>query len=178
MNRFYLLFLLLGSLGMCSLKAQDHDHDHSHEHGHSHEHAHRHHELAIGSGPLWIPGENLWGIGTHVHGLLALSDWMGAGLGYEWIASEHRHHSLYALMHFHPIHPLDINIGPGFTFPDEENPDYRFKVHAEVAAVFPLGERFHLGPSLDLGWGMDDLHLSLGVHLGWIIPARQAASGE
>jgi hypothetical protein len=98
---------------------------------------------------------------------------MSAGGGYEVIAGEHRHHTLTALLHFHPFHPLDINLGPGLAFPDEENPTYRFKAHMELAAVFELGERMHLGPSVDIGAGQHDFHITMGIHVGWIFSQRE-----
>lgn len=148
--------------GVASLHAQ-----YGEEEG-DHDHHHRHHELAVGSGAVYFPEESSWGLGIHLHGLLGLTEWMGIGPGYELIRGEHTHHTLSGLVHFHPVHPLDINIGPGLVFPDEELDAFRFKFHAEVALVFEMGEHLHLGPSFDAGIGKNDLHFSLGIHIGYI----------
>ena len=144
------------------LSAQEND-DHK-----GHDHHHRHNEISLGGGPSFLPAENEWGYGIHGHAILGVTEWMGAGIGYEIIRGDHTHHTISALAHFHPVHPLDINLGPGVVLPDEEHEDLRFKFHVEVAAVFELNEHLHLGPSIDAGIGAHDLHLTMGIHVGWI----------
>ena len=158
---FYFILLLPPQANL--LQAQNGKH---HE---AYDHHHRHHELAASAGVVYFPGEKSWGFGTHLHGILGVTDWMGIGPGYELIVGEHIHHTVSGLFHFHPLHPLDINVGPGLVFPDEETDRFRFKLHLELAAVFEMGEHFHLGPSLDAGIGKDDLHLTLGIHIGYIL---------
>ncbi|RPI43469.1 MAG: hypothetical protein EHM46_04005 [Bacteroidetes bacterium] len=140
---------------------------HAQESSGHHDHHHRHSEISIGTGAVFMPGES-WGYGLHLHGTLGITEWMGAGAGFELIAGEHTHYTITGLLHFHPFHPLDINIGPGLVLPDEELPQYRLKTHAEIAAVFEVSEHLHLGPALDLGVGKHDLHLTPGIHIGWI----------
>lgn len=143
------------------------------DHQHPYDHHHRHHEIAVGTGAVYMPGENSWGYGIHLHALTGLTEWMGTGLGYELIVGEHTHHTITGLLHFHPFHPLDINVGPGLVMPDKENPDYRFKLHTEIAAVFEINEHFHLGPSLDTGIGRHDIHITLGMHAGWVFGFKE-----
>ncbi len=135
---------------------------------HAGDHHHKHHEMAIGTGLVWLPEESSTGYGIHLHGNIGITEWMGIGPGYELIVGRHTHHTLSGLLHFHPIHPLDINVGPGLVFPDEETAGYRFKLHSEIAAVFELGEHIHLGPSIDAGVGKKDLHITFGIHLGYV----------
>jgi len=156
-----ILFFFL-SVVHSSLKAQHESHSHSYDHHH------KHNELAIGTGVVWLPEESSFGYGIHLHGNIGITDWMGIGPGYELILGTHTHHTLSGLLHFHPVHPLDINVGPGLVFPDEELSEYRFKMHLEVAAVFEVGEHIHLGPSIDAGLGKQDLHLTFGIHLGYV----------
>jgi len=115
-----------------------------------------------------MPEENAWGYGLHLHALAGLTGWLGAGAGYELIAGDHRHHTLSAILHFHPFHPLDINIGPGVVLPGKEHDAARFKLHAEVSAVFEISEHVHLGPAIDTGIGRDDLHFTFGIHAGYV----------
>jgi hypothetical protein len=138
------------------------------EHSHPFDHHHKHNELALGTGLVVMPGEPAFGFGFHLHGILGLNEWLGIGPGYELIAGEHLHHTLTGLLHFHPFHPLDINLGPGLVFPDKEHVSYRFKLHAELAAVFEVSEHFHLGPSIDTGIAKEDLHFTFGIHVGYI----------
>jgi hypothetical protein len=138
------------------------------EHPHSPDHHHRHHEIGIGTGPVLLPEESVWGFGLHLHALAGINEWLGAGMGYELIVGEHQHHTVSGLVHFHPFHPLDINVGPGLVFPDNENSQYRLKFHAEITAAFELGEHLHLGPSIDTGIGKQDLHITFGVHVGYV----------
>ena len=140
---------------------------------HDHDHHHRHNEVALGTGAVFMPEESTWGYGLHLHTIIGIKEWLGAGLGYEFIQGEHSHHTVTGLLHFHPFHPLDINIGPGLVLPDDENPNIRFKIHAEIAAVFEISEHLHLGPSLDCGVGKDDLHFTLGIHAGWVFGFRE-----
>ncbi|MFH0756424.1 MAG: hypothetical protein V2B15_03965 [Bacteroidota bacterium] len=150
-------------LAMVAMPLRGQDAEHSHEY----DHHHRHHEFAIGTGVVFMPEESAWGYGLHLHAIAGIKEWMGAGFGYEYIGGEHTHHTLTGLVHFHPFHPLHINMGPGLVLPDEENRSVRFKIHAEIAAVFEISEHLHLGPSLDTGIGKNDLHFSLGIHAGW-----------
>jgi len=154
-----LLFLLITTMLVLPLSAQETDH---------HEHHHKHNEIALGTGAVYMPYEKAWGYGLHLHSLAGITEWMGLGAGYELILGEHTHQTVSALVHFHPIHPLDINLGPGLVFPDGENENYRFKMHVELAAVFEMGEHLHLGPSIDAGIGKEDLHITLGIHVGWV----------
>jgi hypothetical protein len=143
-----------------------------HDEGSDYDHHHKHHELALGTGAVYMPAENIWGYGLHLHALAAITESMSLGAGYELILGEHTHHTLSGLLHFHPIHPLDINLGPGVVFPDGENDHFRFKMHVELASVFELGEHFHLGPGLDVGIGKHDLHIGFGIHAGWIFSSH------
>ncbi len=167
MQKSFLLSLLVPAMATLSLLGQ------TKEHSHEHNHHHRHNEVALGTGAVFMPEESTWGYGLHLHSIIGITEWMGAGLGYEFIQGEHTHHTFTGLVHFHPFHPLDINIGPGLVLPDEENPNIRFKFHAEIAAVFELGEHLHLGPSIDSGIGKHDLHFTLGIHAGWVFAFRE-----
>lgn len=154
-----LFFALIATILASPLYAQEED---------IHEHHHKHNEIALGTGVVYMPHERTWGYGLHLHSVAGITEWMGLGAGYELILGEHTHHTVSGLVHFHPFHPLDINLGPGLVFPDEENNNYRFKMHVEVAAVFEMGEHLHLGPSIDTGFGKEDLHITFGIHIGWV----------
>jgi hypothetical protein len=158
--------LLLSSL--LSLQGQ---HD---EHVHAYDHHFKHNEVAFGTGAVYMPEESIWGYGIHLHLISGITEWMGAGLGYEMNFGDHTHYTFTGLFHFHPIHPLDINVGPGLVLPDKEHSGYRFNLHAEIAAVFELSEHFHIGPSIDTGIGTQDLHVTLGIHAGWVFRWKSA----
>ncbi|MGW8315694.1 MAG: hypothetical protein ACWGNV_08850 [Bacteroidales bacterium] len=132
------------------------------------DHHHKHHELGIGTGAVYFANESAWGMGFHLHGTVGVTEWMGIGPGYELILGENTHHSLTALFNFDPFHPFDFSIGPGVVFPGEEVGNFRFKLHTELAFAFEVGEHLHLGPSLEAGIVKDDLHLSVGIHIGYI----------
>lgn len=132
------------------------------------DHHDKHHELGIGTGAVYFANESAWGAGFHLHGILGVTEWMGIGPGYELILGDYTHHSLTALFNFYPVHPFDISIGPGVVFPGEEVDKFRFKLHTELAFAFEVGEHLHLGPALEAGIVKDDLHLSAGIHIGYV----------
>ena len=143
------------------------------DHQHSDDHHHRHNELGLGTGPVLLLGESTWGYGLHLHALAGINEWLGAGVGYELILGEHLHHTVSGLVHFHPFHPLDINVGPGLVFPDNENSQYRLKFHIEITAAFELGEHIHLGPSIDTGIVKENMHLTFGLHVGYVFSFKR-----
>ena len=46
------------------------------------DHHHRHNEVALGTGVVFMPEESTWGYGLHLHSIIGIKEWMGAGLGY------------------------------------------------------------------------------------------------
>ena len=172
MRRSFITLTVILSFCFPALHGQDETHS-GREHAQVYDHHHRHNEIALGTGAVYMPNENSWGYGLHLHALAGITEWMGAGGGYELIVGDHHHHTLSALVHFHPFHPLHINVGPGLVFPDEEHDSFRFKIHAEISTVFELTEHFHLGPSIDSGIGSEDLHFTFGIHAGYVFGSRE-----
>ena len=56
-------------------------------------------------------------------------------------------------------------MSPGITFEGDAS-DINFALHIETNYEFELND-FHLGPVLELATDPEDIHLSLGLHIGY-----------
>ena len=160
MSRLYYTFLLFIFLGSVRLQAQDDlthaDHDHHHEHRN---------ELGIANAPVYFVKEEIVSYGLHVHLVRnLLHSRFGYGIGYERIFDEHGHNTYSALVSYR-IDRVMLIVAPGATIEDEEPGEAAFAVHVEATYEFELGD-LHLGPVVEFAYDPEDIHLSLGLHVG------------
>lgn len=150
-----------------SLFAQEDSHDHEGHHHHSF-------EIGIANAPVYFLNEKEWTYGLHLHGIYTFphSKW-GIGLGYEQIFDEHEHKTFGVVGSFRPIPPISIILSPGITMENgEDEPGHSeeseilFAAHFEVAYEFLFGD-FHIGPVSEVAYDPEDIHLSLGLHIGY-----------
>lgn len=124
------------------------------------------HELGVAFSPVYFTGENDLATGMHVHYVYNIShSKMGFGLGYERIFDQHKHHTLSLEAVYRPVEKFSVSLSPGLTFEGANSaPD--LALHIETAYEFEIGE-FHLGPAFEFAVDREDIHLSLGAHLGF-----------
>lgn len=89
----------------------------------------------------------------------------GIGLGYERIFDEHKHNTIGVVLSYRAIEEFSINVSPGLTFEGEENVP-NFAVHVESSYEFEF-KNFHIGPVAELAYDPEDIHVSLGLHIGY-----------
>jgi len=167
MKKIILIFLI--SPLFC-FSQHNHDDNHSHE-----EHAHEN-EFAIGIG--FIPKhENAIGIHSHYIKGVGLNNKLGLGISFETILDDHAHHSLSLIS----LYRFDFGItiayaggilrvseedhNEGYDDGHEEETEYQFAQHIELAYEIPFGE-LHIGPQIDIGIEQEGIHYMFGVHLG------------
>lgn len=129
-------------------------------------HEHHKNEIGIGNSPVWFVVENELAYGFHIHYLRNLGKKIGIGLGYERVFDEHKHNTLGLVFSYRFIEKLSVNISPGLTFEGKETDHTGFAMHLETSYDFEIKD-LHLGPILELAADREDLHLSLGLHLGF-----------
>lgn len=151
---FFLLFLAIS----VTVTAQEHGHE-------EHEHDHHRHEIGIGNSPVYFVNEKTLAYGLHLHFIYNIPDSkFGMGLGYERIFDEHRHNTMGVVANYRPVENLSLSLSPGLAF-EGGSSESKFALHFETAYEFEL-RNFHLGPVAEVAYDQEDVHISLGVHVG------------
>ncbi len=153
---FLILFLFQ------TTNAQDaHQHDHLHENGHEHKH-----EIGIANAPIYFVKEKAFSYGLHLHYIYNFpGSKFGMGLGFERIFDHHQHNTFGLVASYRPLEPLTVQLSPGITFEGKDFKERSFALHLETAYEFEF-DHFHLGPVLEFAFDKEDVHISLGIHLG------------
>ena len=134
------------------------DHD-EHHHGHDSGSV----EVGLSNSLVYIPGEQNFAYGLHVHGLYTFAETPFAlGLGYEFIAGEHLHQTIGPMFCYRLTDLLNLCASPGAIF-EEDN--VALSVHVEATCEFEL-HGVHLGPTFGFAYNAEDMHISLGLHTG------------
>ncbi len=137
-----------------------HDHDHDHDHG-TGEHEH-HLEIGIAPGLVYLVSEREFTAGLHMHIIGGLSGTdFGFGGGIERLFDDHRHTTLSAIVQYRIIEAWSVMV----TIEDAEPSEVAPSMHLETTYEFMLG-RVHFGPSLEFAIDPEDVHITLGAHVG------------
>lgn len=130
------------------------------------DHHHHHNEIGIANAPVYFLKEKIFAYGLHLHYTHALGHSKFAlGLGYERIFDEHKHNTFGLVASYRPIDALCFNISPGLTFEDEsESPNFAFHFETSYEIEF---DNFHIGPVFEIAYDPEDIHVSLGLHVGY-----------
>ena len=145
-----------------TLHAQD---DPASEPDHDHHHHHKN-EFGVANAPVYFLKEKTVSYGLHLHYPRAIGEsGFGIGVGYERIFDEHGHNTFSLLMSYRPAERLTLSLSPGLTTEDEDPNHASFALHVEGVYEFSLGN-FHLGPLLELAYDPEDIHVSVGLHIG------------
>lgn len=170
-NTFQMKYIVFFLLFAHTLSAQIEDsHDHLEE-GHSHDHIEKPNELGIALAPVYFLNEEEVAFGLHIHYIHTIGESkFGIGAGYEKIFDEHGHNTIGVVFSYRPIDPLSFNFAPGVTFESSPGPmeeqETNFAFHLEASYEFEVGG-LHIGPALEFAYDPEDIHLSLGLHVGF-----------
>ena len=145
------------TIAQAPMPQEIHDHDHDDEHRN---------ELGVALSPVYFLKEEAVAFGLHVHYIHYFGhSQFGLGLGYERIFDEHQHNTVGVVASYRPWHGLSFNVSPGLTFEAESN-EANFAVHLESTYEFEF-KNIHLGPAFEFAYDKEDIHISLGLHIGF-----------
>jgi hypothetical protein len=149
-------FLIFAQTNSEVVKHQDHQGNH---------HDHHKNEFGIANAPVYFIKEKIFAYGLHVHYIRSIPNTKyGFGLGYERIFDEHKHNTIGLVCALRPIEKLSFIISPGLTFEDG-NKTGNFACHFETSYEFEI-KNFHIGPAFEVAYDPEDIHISLGLHIG------------
>jgi hypothetical protein len=164
----YIVFILLFAQ---TINAQIEDsHDHSDDE-HYHDHVEKPNELGIAFAPVYFLNEEEFAFGLHIHYIHTIGESkFGIGAGYEKIFDDHGHNTIGVVFSYRPLDPLSFNFAPGLTFESSPGPmeeqETNFAFHLESTYEFEVGG-LHIGPALEFAYDPEDIHISLGLHVGF-----------
>lgn len=133
------------------------------------EHHHQHHknEIGVANAAVYFVNEREFAYGLHIHYVRSIKETrFGLGLGYERIFDEHKHNTVGIVGSYRPTNRIGIQLSPGITFEDSENSNVNFALHFETSYEFEINA-FHIGPVFEFAIDPEDIHLSLGLHIGY-----------
>lgn len=159
-----MMVLLTVFLSVIYLESQPAEEDHHGEHHHLN-------EIGISFGIVRMHPESETAPGLHLHAMRRLGDegvkrFFGIGAGVEIIFSEHTHTGFMGTLGIFPWKKLVIALSPGILMLEEDGEKQRrFSFHGEVMYEFEVGP-FDMGPALGFAVAGEDIHLTMGVHIG------------
>ena len=129
-----------------------------------HSDEHHRNEIGIANAPVWFVHEKRLAYEFHLHYIHKLPESrFGIGLGYERIFDVHGHNTFGMIGNYSPFDRFNLAIAPGVAFTKEG--EVHFTTHLESSYDFDF-HGFHLGPAFEIAVDREDLHLSLGLHIG------------
>jgi hypothetical protein len=129
-------------------------------------HEHHKNEIGVANSLVYFVQEKVFAYGLHIHYVRNIpKSKFGIGLGYERIFDEHRHNTIGLVAGYRPIENLSFIVSPGLSFEDG-NQEVRFALHLETSYEFEI-KNFHIGPAFEFAYDSEDLHISLGIHIGY-----------
>ena len=156
---FFVLFLILTLFFNSNLWAKGSNHQLE---------EHKHHiGFLFGSVYNISEEKNMLGLGFEYEHVLPFWDNLfGIGIAGEVVFDKHKHYVVSVLIPAHPTRELTLFIAPGIMFIDRENVERRFAFHFGVEYEFEL-EKIFLAPEIEFGVSGDDIHIMMGIHIGF-----------
>lgn len=156
--RFKFLMIFLTTIFTSNIFAQSSEDLHNHEH-HSN-------EIGVANSLVYFVQEKVFSYGLHMHYVRNIpKSKFGIGLGYERIFDEHGHNTIGLVGAYRPIENLSFSVSPGLSFEDGDQ-EISFALHLETAYEFEI-KNFHIGPAIEFAYDPKDIHISIGVHIGY-----------
>ncbi|NIM91912.1 MAG: hypothetical protein GTO17_13305 [Candidatus Aminicenantes bacterium] len=134
-----------------------------------HEHEEHKHHLGFLLGSVYNITEEKYmlGLGFEYEYVLPLLDRLfGIGFASEVVFDEHKHYVVSLLIPIHPTRELTLFVAPGIMFIDKEEIERRFAIHFGIEYEFDL-EKIFLAPEFEIAFAEDDIHIMLGIHIGF-----------
>ena len=129
-------------------------------------HEHHKNEIGVANSLVYFVQEKVFAYGLHMHYVRNITkSKLGLGLGYERIFDEHRHNTIGLVAAYRPIENLSVNVSPGLSFEDGDQ-ELSFALHLETSYEFEI-KNFHIGPAIEFAYDPKDIHISIGVHIGY-----------
>lgn len=156
MKKNILFFILLFRFAIVNAQ---HEFDHN---------CHDHHdnEIGIANAPVYFLKEKTVAYGLHLHYVNYIyKNKIGLGLGFEHIFDEHNHTTIGLVTAFQPINRLMVNLSPGIVFEKGQTKDLNFAIHLESSYEFEY-RNLHYGPLFEFAYDEEDIHMSIGLHIG------------
>jgi hypothetical protein len=124
------------------------------------------HEIGAGFGLTTFSNVEGFSPSFHVHFSRSFSSGNPFSIigGFELITGDHQHNSLGIGLSYNFFKEFSFDVSPGISFAPNE--DTEAGLHLELSYGFVLG-RFHLGPMVEYGIGVDHSHTSFGIHSGY-----------
>ncbi len=125
--------------------------------------------ISLGLGPVYNLHEERFfpGLGFEFEQLLPFGDRrFGIGVAAEMAFDKHKHYVVSLLACYHPVEPLTLCLAPGVMLIDHDRFESRAALHFGVEYEFEVGGG-SLAPSVEAAVSGDDVHLMLGVHVGF-----------
>jgi len=162
---FFTVLFYSSNILLSQSELEHEGHDHNDEMIHNH-HDHKN-ELAIAIAPVYFLNEEDVSLGLHLHYVRAIPNTkFGLGLAYEHVFDEHKHNNIGIVGSYRFFDPFLVSLAPGIGFEGSETEELFFSFHAEATYEFVLND-FHIGPALEVAYDPEDIHLSLGIHIGY-----------
>jgi len=156
--KFNLALVVISALFSSNLSAQTNEK--------SVEHDHHKNEIGIANAPVYFVKEQVFSYGLHVHYIRNIpNSKFGIGFGFEKIFDAHNHKTFGLVTTYRITDEISLNLSPGLTFEDG-NSKGDFALHIETSYEFELSD-FHIGPVLEFAYDPEDIHISLGLHVGY-----------
>ena len=131
-----------------------------------HNHEHHKNEIGVANSLVFFVQEEVFAYGLHIHYVRNIpKSKFGLGLGYERIFDEHGHNGLGLVAAYRPVEHLNFVVSPGLSFEDGEQ-QVSFALHLETSYEFEI-KNFHVGPALEFAYDHKDIHISIGIHIGY-----------
>lgn len=137
------------------------------EEEHDHYHKHYDNEIAIANNLIYLPGEEEYAYGIHMHYLRYIehSSW-SFGLGYERVFDEHGHNVISLIANYELLEHWHLLASPGVSFSNETDSELGLVIHIETLYEFVFGN-FHIGPAAGVAFDKEEYHLGIGLHIGY-----------
>lgn len=140
--------------------------DDGHDHGVANYCAHRL-EVGLSPGLVYLLDESEFTFGLHMHVVARLGEsrW-GLGVGLERLFDDHGHTTASLVVQLRLIAGWSAILAGGVTLEDGEGFSPLPSLHIETTYEWEIGP-MHLGPSLELAIDSEDMHVTLGMHIGF-----------
>ena len=134
------------------------------QHEDHHEHVHKF-EIGIANGLVYFLNEQEFSYGLHIHIVRVLGEsHFAIGAGYERIFDEHGHNTVSGVISYLPVEGLALTVAPGIAFTNTGS--LEFSTHLEMTYEFEI-KNFHVGPLVEWAIEPDEMHFTIGLHVGF-----------